>query len=115
MARGRRRIWRKLHLGVDEKTKDIVAVDLTTSAVHDSPHMPELLGLEAFHAERLDDADPGKRFLQQRRDIAEPFLRISTGTAHPTAEPCDDAHERRSHNQNRYLDMMTRWSTRRST
>jgi hypothetical protein len=40
---GRRRIWRKLHLGVDETTKEILAVDLTTSSVHDSPHMPEVL------------------------------------------------------------------------
>ncbi len=40
MGRGRRRTWRKLRLGVDETTKEIVAVDLTTSAVHDSPHLP---------------------------------------------------------------------------
>jgi hypothetical protein len=43
MGRGRRRTWRKLHLGVDETTKEIVAVDLTTSAVHDSPHLPTIL------------------------------------------------------------------------
>ncbi len=43
MRRGRRRIWRTLHLGVDEGTKEIVAVDLTTSGVHDSAHMPEVL------------------------------------------------------------------------
>jgi len=42
-GRGRRRTWRKLHLGVDEKTKDIVAVDLTMSGVHDSSHLPALL------------------------------------------------------------------------
>jgi hypothetical protein len=42
---GRRRTWRKLHLGVDETTKEIVAVDLTASAVHDSPHLPAVLGL----------------------------------------------------------------------
>jgi hypothetical protein len=30
MGRGRRRIWRKLHLGVDEASKEIAAVDLTT-------------------------------------------------------------------------------------
>ena len=45
MDRGRRRIWRKLHLGMDETSKDIVAIDLTTSAVHDSPHVPEVLQL----------------------------------------------------------------------
>ena len=42
-GRGRRRTWRKLHLGVDEKTKEIVAVDLTNSGVHDSPHLPTVL------------------------------------------------------------------------
>jgi len=43
MARGRRRIWRKLHLGVDERTKEIVAVDLTTSRIHDSRQLPGIL------------------------------------------------------------------------
>ncbi len=43
MGKGRRRTWRKLHLCVDETSKDIVAVDLTTSAVHDSPHLPAVL------------------------------------------------------------------------
>ena len=44
-GKGRRRTWRKLHLGVDEATKEIVAVDLTTSGVHDSPHLPTVLDL----------------------------------------------------------------------
>jgi hypothetical protein len=39
----RRRTWRKLHLGVDERTKEIVAVDLTGSRVHDSQPLPALL------------------------------------------------------------------------
>lgn len=43
MRRGRRRIWRKLHLGVDETTKEIVAVDLTTSRLHDCLQLPEML------------------------------------------------------------------------
>ena len=34
---------RKLHLCVDETSKEIVAVDLTTSGVHDSPHLPAVL------------------------------------------------------------------------
>ena len=40
---GQRRIWRKLHLGVDEQTKEIVAVEVTTSHVHDSRMLPSLL------------------------------------------------------------------------
>ena len=43
MSKGRRRTWRKLHLGVDEASKEIVAVDLTASGVHDGPHMPTML------------------------------------------------------------------------
>ena len=44
MGTGRRRTWRKLHLCVDEASKDIGAMDLTTSAVHDSAHLPAMLG-----------------------------------------------------------------------
>ena len=40
---GRRRIWRKLHLGVDEQTKEIVSVEITASHVHDSQVLPRLL------------------------------------------------------------------------
>jgi hypothetical protein len=39
----RRRTWRKLHLGVDERTKEIVVVELTGSRVHDSQPLPALL------------------------------------------------------------------------
>ncbi len=38
-----RRIWHKLHLGVDEHTKEIVAVEITASHVHDSRMLPRLL------------------------------------------------------------------------
>ena len=40
---GRRRAWRKLHLGVDERTKEIVAVEVTPSRVHDCRLLPALL------------------------------------------------------------------------
>jgi IS5 family transposase len=41
---GRRRAWRKLYLGVDDATKEIVAVEVTASSVHDSLMLQELLG-----------------------------------------------------------------------
>jgi hypothetical protein len=41
--RAGRRIWRKLHLGVDETTREILAADVTESRVHDSRRMPALL------------------------------------------------------------------------
>jgi len=39
----RRRTWRKLHLGIDETTKEILAVVLTGRWVHDSRPLPALL------------------------------------------------------------------------
>jgi hypothetical protein len=39
----RRRTWRKLHLGIDETTKEIVAVELTKNRMHDSQPLPALL------------------------------------------------------------------------
>src|SRR6185436_3019331 len=39
----RRRTWHKLHLGIDERTKEIVAVAVTESRVHDSRPLPALL------------------------------------------------------------------------
>lgn len=39
----RRRTWRKPHLGVDETSKEIIAVALTRSRVHDSQPLPSLL------------------------------------------------------------------------
>ncbi|MEE8125666.1 MAG: transposase, partial [Nitrospirales bacterium] len=38
-----RRRWRKLHLGVDEHTKKIVAAEITASKVHDSQVLTRLL------------------------------------------------------------------------
>jgi hypothetical protein len=39
----KRRIWRKLHLGLDEASQDILAVDLTEHSVGDQEHLPEVL------------------------------------------------------------------------
>ena len=40
---GRRRVWRKVHIGIDEETLEIRAVEFTTSDVGDAPMLPELL------------------------------------------------------------------------
>ncbi len=39
----KRRTWRKLHVGVDEATQEIVATLTTTNAVGDGEVLPELL------------------------------------------------------------------------
>ncbi len=39
----KRRVWRKVHLGIDEKTPEIRAVEFTGSDIGDAPMLPELL------------------------------------------------------------------------
>lgn len=39
----KRRLWRKIHLGVDEQTLEIRAIEVTGSSVGDAPMLPELL------------------------------------------------------------------------
>ena len=38
----KRRIWRKIHIGIDEETLEVRAVKVTTSTVGDAPMLPEL-------------------------------------------------------------------------
>ena len=39
----KRRIWRKIHIGIDEKTLEIRAAELTSSNIGDAPMLPALL------------------------------------------------------------------------
>jgi len=39
----KRRVWRKIDIGIDEKTLEIRAAEFTTSEVGDAPMLPELL------------------------------------------------------------------------
>ena len=39
----KRRVWRKIHLGIDEETLEIRAVEVTSSNVGDAPILPDLL------------------------------------------------------------------------
>ena len=39
----KRRIWRKIHIGIDEETLEVRAVEATTSNIGDAPMLPQLL------------------------------------------------------------------------
>jgi hypothetical protein len=39
----KRRLWRKIHIGVDEKTQQIRAIEVTSSSIGDAPMLPDLL------------------------------------------------------------------------
>ena len=47
----KRRVWRKVHLGIDEQTLEIRAVEVTSSDVGDAPMLPELLSQIPPHQE----------------------------------------------------------------
>ena len=47
----KRRVWRKIHLGIDEQTLEVRAIEFTTSDIGDAPMLPELLGQIAAHHE----------------------------------------------------------------
>lgn len=39
----RRRVWRKIHIGIDEQTLEVRAVEITGSHIGDAPVLPDLL------------------------------------------------------------------------
>jgi hypothetical protein len=39
----KRRVWRKIHIGIDEETLEVRAVEVTSSDIGDAPMLPELL------------------------------------------------------------------------
>ncbi len=39
----KRRIWRKIHIGIDEETLEVRAVEIISSNTGDAPMLPELL------------------------------------------------------------------------
>ena len=39
----KRRVWRKIHLGIDEQTLEVRAVQITGSHIGDAPVLPNLL------------------------------------------------------------------------
>lgn len=47
----KRRVWRKIHIGIDEKTLEIRATEFTTSDGGDAPMLPELLDQIPPHQE----------------------------------------------------------------
>tara|TARA_R100001369_G_scaffold14113_1_gene28671 strand:+ start:666 stop:1067 length:402 start_codon:yes stop_codon:yes gene_type:complete len=39
----KRRVWRKIHLGIDEQTLEVRAVEITGSHIGDAPMLPDFL------------------------------------------------------------------------
>lgn len=90
----KRRIWRKIHIGIDEERLEVRAVEVTTSNVGDAPMLPELLeqippeqGIESVTADGAYDtrkchdaiAARGAHAVIPPRKNAKPWKPISAG------------------------------------
>jgi hypothetical protein len=92
----KRRVWRKVHLGIDEQTLEIRAVEVTSSDVGDAPMLPELLSQipadqeiasvtadGAYDTRKCHDAiaERGAAAVIPPRKNAKPWKAITAGAA----------------------------------
>lgn len=90
----KRRVWRKLHLGIDEETLEIRAVEVTGSHIGDAPILPHLLDQipqdqeigsvtadGAYDTRKCHDAiaDRGAHAVIPPRKNAKPWKTITAG------------------------------------
>jgi len=90
----KRRVWRKIHLGIDEETLEIRAVEVTGSHIGDAPVLPDLLGQipadqligsvtadGAYDTRKCHDAiaDRGAHAVIPPRKNAKPWQTITAG------------------------------------
>lgn len=90
----KRRVWRKIHLGIDEETLEIRAVEVTGSHIGDAPVLPDLLGQipaderigsvtadGAYDTRKCHDAiaDRGAHAVIPPRKNAKPWKTITAG------------------------------------
>ncbi|MEO1909072.1 MAG: IS5 family transposase [Paracoccus sp. (in: a-proteobacteria)] len=90
----KRRVWRKIHLGIDEETLEVRAVEITGSHIGDAPVLPDLLGQipaderigsvtadGAYDTRKCHDAiaDRGAHAVIPPRKNAKPWKTITAG------------------------------------
>jgi transposase len=90
----KRRVWRKIHLGIDEQTLEVRAVEITGSHIGDAPVLPDLLsqipaGEEigsvtadgAYDTRKCHDAiaDRGAHAVIPPRKNAKPWKTVTAG------------------------------------
>ena len=119
----RRRTWRKLHLGVDETTKEIVAMDLTASNVHDARRLSSLLSktpgsIGQVSADRAYDTGSCYEAVLQHDAIVTILprrnARCSRDSHPPPWHAMRDTHLRRIRTQGRYEWRKSSGCTRQS-
>jgi transposase len=90
----KRRVWRKIHLGIDEETLEVRAVEITGSHIGDAPVLPDLLSQipadqeigsvtadGAYDTRKCHDAiaDRGAHAVIPPRKNAKPWKTVTAG------------------------------------
>lgn len=81
----KRRIWRKIHIGIDEETLEVRAVEVTTSNIGDAPMLPELL------KQVPSDQDIGSVTADGAYDTRKCYDAIAERNAHAVIPPRKNA------------------------
>jgi hypothetical protein len=102
----KRRVWRRIHIGIEEKTLDIRVAEFTTGDVGDAPMLPELLDQNppeqeiatvtadgAFDTHKCHDAIAarGAAVIIPPRKNAKPWKPDTAGAFDSILEPLADA------------------------
>ncbi len=81
----KRRIWRKIHIGIDEERLEVRAVEVTTSNIGDAPMLPEL------HNQIPPDQDLGSVTADGAYDTRKCYDVIAARGAHAVIPPRKNA------------------------
>jgi hypothetical protein len=81
----KRRVWRKIHIGIDEETLEVRAVQVTGSNIGDAPMLPELLN------QILSDQDIGSVTADGAYDTRKCHEAIAARDAHAVVPPRKNA------------------------
>ena len=81
----KRRIWRKIHIGIDEETLEVRAVEIISSNVGDAPVLPDLLN------QILSDQDIGSVTADGAYDTRKCHEAIAARNAHAVIPPRKNA------------------------
>ena len=84
-AGSKRRVWRKIHIGIDEETLEVRAVEVTGSNIGDAPMLPKLLNQIPF------DQDIGSVTADGAYDTRKYHEAIAARDAHAVVPPRKNA------------------------
>lgn len=86
----KRRIWRKIHIGIEEETLEVRAVEVTSSNIGDAPMLPELLNQILF------DQDIGNVTADGAYDTRKCHEAVAAGDAHAVIPPRKNVKSRKT-------------------